>query len=81
MENQWAGHEEEGASCEGEEVSPAFSLASPYVLTNCCIHRYILWSMEQYRLGNEPSKFAYPPKPKKTIRGSVCSHILAGFIC
>ncbi|KAI0354988.1 hypothetical protein OH77DRAFT_1455925 [Trametes cingulata] len=31
--------------------------------------RYILWSMEKFRQGLDPSEFAYPPKPEKKIRG------------
>ncbi|KAI0801946.1 hypothetical protein BC629DRAFT_1495592 [Irpex lacteus] len=31
--------------------------------------RYILWSMEKYRLGEDPADFAHPPKPRKKIRG------------
>ncbi|KAK7690018.1 hypothetical protein QCA50_006662 [Cerrena zonata] len=31
--------------------------------------RYILWSMQKYRLGEAPEDFAHPPKPKKKIRG------------
>ncbi|KAI0087706.1 hypothetical protein BDY19DRAFT_952771 [Irpex rosettiformis] len=31
--------------------------------------RYILWSMEKYRLGEDPTEFAHPPKPRKKIRG------------
>ncbi|OCH85588.1 hypothetical protein OBBRIDRAFT_784665 [Obba rivulosa] len=31
--------------------------------------RYILWSLEKYRQGEEPSEFAFPSSPKKTIRG------------
>ncbi|EMD39923.1 hypothetical protein CERSUDRAFT_112167 [Gelatoporia subvermispora B] len=31
--------------------------------------RYILWSMEKYRQGEQPAEFAHPPMPKRTIRG------------
>ncbi|KAI0648030.1 IGR protein motif-domain-containing protein [Trametes meyenii] len=31
--------------------------------------RYILWSMEKYRQGEDPADFAHPPKPEKKIRG------------
>ncbi|KAI0822298.1 IGR protein motif-domain-containing protein [Trametes gibbosa] len=31
--------------------------------------RYILWSVEKFRQGLEPSEFAHPPKPAKKIRG------------
>ncbi|KAI8969625.1 IGR protein motif-domain-containing protein [Trametes punicea] len=31
--------------------------------------RYILWSMEKYRQGQDPAEFAHPPKPEKKIRG------------
>ncbi|EPQ54567.1 hypothetical protein GLOTRDRAFT_129917 [Gloeophyllum trabeum ATCC 11539] len=31
--------------------------------------RYILWSMEKYRLGWAIKDFAHEPKPKKKIRG------------
>ncbi|KAI0953170.1 hypothetical protein AcW1_007464 [Taiwanofungus camphoratus] len=31
--------------------------------------RYILWSMEKYRRGEDPASFAHPPSPKKKIRG------------
>ena len=36
--------------------------------------RYILWCMEKFRQGVEPSQFAHPPKPKKKIRGCVFFH-------
>ncbi|ETW81587.1 hypothetical protein HETIRDRAFT_318188, partial [Heterobasidion irregulare TC 32-1] len=31
--------------------------------------RYILWAMEKYRLGKDPSEFAYEVSKKKKIRG------------
>ncbi|TFY66729.1 hypothetical protein EVG20_g4363 [Dentipellis fragilis] len=31
--------------------------------------RYIMWSMEKYRQGQDPSDFAYEAKGKKKIRG------------
>ncbi|OJT09884.1 hypothetical protein TRAPUB_13627 [Trametes pubescens] len=31
--------------------------------------RYILWSVEKYRQGLDPSEFAHPPKPASKIRG------------
>ncbi|KAH8104581.1 IGR protein motif-domain-containing protein [Cristinia sonorae] len=31
--------------------------------------RYIMWSMEKYRMGEDPAEFAHPPRPKRTIRG------------
>ncbi|KAF8313996.1 hypothetical protein DL93DRAFT_1100553 [Clavulina sp. PMI_390] len=31
--------------------------------------RYIMWAMNKYRFGAEPSEFAHPVKPKKKIRG------------
>ncbi|KAH9891669.1 IGR protein motif-domain-containing protein [Cubamyces lactineus] len=31
--------------------------------------RYILWSMEKYRQGEDPADFAHPAKPAKKIRG------------
>ncbi|KAI0345874.1 hypothetical protein BDW22DRAFT_1353481 [Trametopsis cervina] len=31
--------------------------------------RYILWSMEKFRLGQDPDQFAHSSKPKKKIRG------------
>ncbi|EED82311.1 predicted protein [Postia placenta Mad-698-R] len=31
--------------------------------------RYILWSMEKFRQGEDPAQFAHPPTPKKKIRG------------
>ena len=33
--------------------------------------RYILWCMERFRQGYDPKEFAYPPQPKKKIRGCV----------
>ena len=36
--------------------------------------RYILWCMEKFRQGYNPTEFAHPPPPKKKIRGYV--HIL-----
>ncbi|KAI0702260.1 hypothetical protein BC835DRAFT_102293 [Cytidiella melzeri] len=34
-----------------------------------CANRYILWSMEKFRLGEDPMVFAHSPKPKKKVRG------------
>ncbi|TBU46340.1 IGR protein motif-domain-containing protein [Dichomitus squalens] len=31
--------------------------------------RYILWSMEKFRQGEDPADFAHPAKPEKKIRG------------
>ncbi|KAL1950573.1 hypothetical protein VTO73DRAFT_5697 [Trametes versicolor] len=31
--------------------------------------RYILWSVEKFRQGLDPSEFAHPPKPASKIRG------------
>jgi len=31
--------------------------------------KYILWSLEKYRDGENPESFAHPPQPKKKIRG------------
>ncbi|CAL1713266.1 unnamed protein product [Somion occarium] len=31
--------------------------------------RYILWSMQKYRMGENPEDFAHAPTPKKKIRG------------
>jgi len=31
--------------------------------------RYILWAMQQFRLGKEPTQVSYPPTPKKKVRG------------
>ncbi|KAF8582824.1 hypothetical protein K439DRAFT_1391153 [Ramaria rubella] len=31
--------------------------------------RYILWSLDKFRQGKEPSDFAHPEQPKKKIRG------------
>ncbi|KAI0300288.1 hypothetical protein BC826DRAFT_669221 [Russula brevipes] len=31
--------------------------------------RYILWAMERYRQGDDPSDYAHEVKPKKKIRG------------
>ncbi|KAH9936335.1 trafficking protein Mon1-domain-containing protein [Fomitopsis serialis] len=31
--------------------------------------RYVLWCMGKYRLGEDPSDFSHPPKPRKKIRG------------
>ncbi|RPD62381.1 hypothetical protein L226DRAFT_611040 [Lentinus tigrinus ALCF2SS1-7] len=31
--------------------------------------RYILWSMEKFRQGEDPAEFAYEAKPEKKIRG------------
>jgi len=31
--------------------------------------RYVLWAMEHYRQGDDPSDYAYEPKPRKKIRG------------
>lgn len=39
-----------------------------YLLLHGC-YRYILWAMEKFRQGYDPKDFAYPPKPKKKIRG------------
>ena len=38
-------------------------------LAHLCCLRYILWSMQKYRLGQAPEEFAHPPKPKRKIRG------------
>ncbi|KAF9783375.1 IGR protein motif-domain-containing protein [Thelephora terrestris] len=31
--------------------------------------RYILWAMQKYRLGSDPTEFAHAATPKKKIRG------------
>ena len=33
--------------------------------------RYILWCMEKFRQGEDPTNFAHEPRPKKKIRGCV----------
>lgn len=34
-----------------------------------CGCRYVLWCLEKFRQGEDPSDFAHPPKPKKKVRG------------
>ena len=41
-------------------------------LTHDGVLRYILWAMEKYRLGKDPSEFAYEVSKKKKTRGCVC---------
>ena len=36
-----------------------------------CGSRYLLWSMERFRQGEDPSEFAHEAKPEKKIRGYV----------
>jgi hypothetical protein len=54
----------------------SFNIAYLFVCSMCKVVygmtrfvRYILWSMEKFRLGEDPSDFAHAPKPKKKIRG------------
>jgi hypothetical protein len=35
------------------------------------LHRYVLWAMQKYRLGSDPTEFAHGATPKKKIRGYV----------
>lgn len=48
-------------------------------LTHDGLLRYILWAMEKYRLGKDPSEFAYEVSKKKKIRGCVCLLVLVGY--